>query len=128
MNCEGRITVRAERCGGATAVADIVRAVEAAQARAAPVQRLADIVAGRFAVGVLGLSAATFGFWALAAPRLMPQVRAYWFAVTLFNQLMPLPSNVELVNLHFPCHGRSCCTCLLPVPFFPRCSTAFWVN
>lgn len=49
--------------------------MEAAQARAAPVQRLADIVAGRFAVGVLGLSAATFGFWALAAPRLMPQVR-----------------------------------------------------
>ncbi|BDA42504.1 probable copper-transporting ATPase SynA [Coccomyxa sp. Obi] len=76
VNCEGRITVRAERCGGATAVADIVRAVEAAQARAAPVQRLADIVAGRFAVGVLGLSAATFGFWALAAPRLMPQVIA----------------------------------------------------
>ncbi|EIE20946.1 heavy metal translocatin [Coccomyxa subellipsoidea C-169] len=76
VNCEGRITVRAVRCGNATAVADIVRAVEAAQARAAPVQRLADIVAGRFAVGVLGLSAATFAFWALAAPRYMPQVIA----------------------------------------------------
>lgn len=74
VNCEGRMVVRAERCGGATAVADIVRAVEAAQARAAPIQRLADVVAGRFAVGVLGLSAATFAFWTLAAPRLMPQV------------------------------------------------------
>ncbi len=84
VNCEGRITVRAMRCGNATAVADIVRAVEAAQARAAPVQRLADIVAGRFAVGVLGLSAATFAFWALAAPRYMPQVRA--------ASLCPFPS------------------------------------
>jgi Cu2+-exporting ATPase len=76
VNCEGRLVVRAERCGGATALADIVAAVEAAQARAAPVQRLADEVAGRFAVGVLALSAATFAFWALAGPRLFPQVRA----------------------------------------------------
>ncbi len=73
VNCEGRIVVRAERCGNATALADIVHAVEAAQARAAPVQRLADRVAGCFAFGVLGLSTATFAFWAAAGPRLFPQ-------------------------------------------------------
>ena len=73
MNCEGRIVVRVERCGAATALADIVRAVEAAQARAAPVQRLADRVAGGFAAGVLALSTATFAFWATAGPRLFPQ-------------------------------------------------------
>ena len=73
VNCEGRIVVRAERCGSETALADIVHAVEAAQARAAPVQRLADQVAGGFAVGVLALSTATFAFWAAAAPRLFPQ-------------------------------------------------------
>lgn len=44
------------------------------QARSAPVQRLADEVAGKFAVGVLALSAATFTFWAMAGPRLFPQV------------------------------------------------------
>lgn len=65
--------VRAERCGNETALADIVHAVEAAQARAAPVQRLADKVAGGFAVGVLALSTATFAFWAAAGPRLFPQ-------------------------------------------------------
>ena len=75
VNCEGRIVVRAERCGAATALADIVHAVEAAQARAAPVQRLADRVAGGFAVGVLALSSATFAFWAAAGPRLFPQAR-----------------------------------------------------
>ncbi|CAL5219715.1 g1607 [Coccomyxa viridis] len=76
VNCEGRIVVRAERCGNETALADIVHAVEAAQARAAPVQRLADKVAGGFAVGVLALSTATFAFWAAAGPRLFPQVIA----------------------------------------------------
>ena len=73
MNCEGRIVVRVERCGAATALADIVRAVEAAQARAAPMQRLADRVAGGFAAGVLALSTATFAFWAAAGPRLFPE-------------------------------------------------------
>ena len=43
-------------------------------ADAAPVQRLADEVAGKFAIGVLALSAATFAFWAVAGPRLFPQV------------------------------------------------------
>ena len=80
VNCEGRIVVRAERCGSATALADIVHAVEAAQARAAPVQRLADRVAGGFAVGVLALSTATFAFWAGAGPRLFPQA---YFPCTL---------------------------------------------
>lgn len=45
-----------------------------AQARTAPIQRLADAVAGKFAYGVMGLSAATFVFWALAGTRLFPQV------------------------------------------------------
>jgi len=67
--------VRVEAAGAATAVAEIVRSVEAAQARAAPVQRLADRVAGRFALGVMAASAATFAFWAVAAPRLLPQAR-----------------------------------------------------
>jgi P-type Cu+ transporter len=44
VNCDGVLTVQAERAGGDTAMADIVRAVEAAQSRAAPVQRLADQV------------------------------------------------------------------------------------
>ncbi len=47
VNCDGVLTVQAERAGGDTAMADIVRAVEAAQSRAAPVQRLADQVPPR---------------------------------------------------------------------------------
>lgn len=74
VNCEGVLTVRAERAGSHTAMADIVRAVEAAQGRQAPVQRLADQVAGRFTHGVMAASATTFLFWSTIGVRLFPQV------------------------------------------------------
>ncbi|KAJ9508304.1 hypothetical protein QJQ45_011811 [Haematococcus lacustris] len=66
MNCDGCLTVRAEHSGQQTVIADI--------ARTAPIQRLADSVAGRFAYGVMALSAATFLFWATAGTKLFPQV------------------------------------------------------
>eukprot|EP00976_Prorocentrum_cordatum_P083985 1185463-Prorocentrum_minimum.AAC.1 len=44
------------------------------QARTAPVQRLADQVAGTFVYSVMGASAATFAFWRLAGPKLFPAV------------------------------------------------------
>lgn len=43
--------------------AGIGRLVAAAQAREAPVQRVADAVAGKFCYGVMAASAATFTFW-----------------------------------------------------------------
>ena len=67
--------MRALRSGNATAIADILRLVETAQARTAPVQRLADAVAGKFAYAVMGASAATFAFWATIGTRVFPQVR-----------------------------------------------------
>ena len=54
-------------------IADIVRMVEMAQARTAPIQRMADSVAGKFAYGIMGLSVATFAFWALFGVRAFPQ-------------------------------------------------------
>lgn len=74
VNCDGQLVLTAQHSGNATAVADIVRMVEAAQARTAPIQRLADAVAGRFAYGVMGASLATFVFWAAAGTSMFPQV------------------------------------------------------
>ena len=62
VNLEGRLVVRATRVGADTALAQIVRLVEAAQGSKAPVQRLADRVAGVF-VPVLGIAAATLAGW-----------------------------------------------------------------
>ena len=63
VNLEGRLVVRATRVGADTALAQIVRLVEAAQGSKAPVQRLADRVAGVFVPVVLGIAALTFAGW-----------------------------------------------------------------
>ena len=63
INCDGAIVVEAERGGGDAAVADIIKAVEIAQTRAPPAQKLADLVAGKFCYGVMAASVATFAFW-----------------------------------------------------------------
>ena len=73
---DGPLTVRAAAVGGATALADVVAAVEAAQARPPSIARAADAVAGAFVGGVVAASAATAAFWALASPRLLPATLA----------------------------------------------------
>lgn len=75
------------RPGGETAIGDIVRLVEEAQGREAPVQRLADKVAGRFTYGVMALSAATFIFWNTFGPRILPAGLFQGSTVSLALQL-----------------------------------------
>jgi Cu+-exporting ATPase len=63
VNAGGRLVVRATRVGADTALAQIARLVEAAQGGKAPVQRLADRVAGVFVPIVIAIAVATLGFW-----------------------------------------------------------------
>jgi P-type Cu+ transporter len=63
INSGGRLIVRATRVGADTALAQISRLVEQAQSGKAPIQRLADRVAGVFVPVVITLAVATFGFW-----------------------------------------------------------------
>jgi Cu2+-exporting ATPase len=74
LNLEAPLVVEASRCGRETAIARIVQLVERAQARKAPIQGLADQVAGGFTQFVLALAAATFFFWWLWGSRLWPWV------------------------------------------------------
>lgn len=60
-------------CAASHLIPSIGRLVADAQAREAPVQRLADVVAGRFCYGVMAASATTFAFWSLAGADLFPQ-------------------------------------------------------
>lgn len=63
INLSGAIALQATRTGKNTTIAQIVALVEAAQTRKAPVQKLADTVAGYFTYGVLSAAALTFVFW-----------------------------------------------------------------
>ncbi|QHG15019.1 heavy metal translocating P-type ATPase [Nostoc sp. ATCC 53789] len=63
LNQSGAIAIQTTRIGSDTTLAQIVALVEAAQTRKAPVQKLADTVAGYFTYGVLTASLLTFVFW-----------------------------------------------------------------
>ena len=68
INRTGSFTFRATRVGKDTALQQIVRMVEEAQGRRAPVARLADIVSGYFTPVVISIAIATFVVWFIAAP------------------------------------------------------------
>ncbi|HEX4902761.1 MAG TPA: heavy metal translocating P-type ATPase [Acidimicrobiales bacterium] len=65
VNTDGRLVVEATRVGADTALAQIVRMVEDAQGSSAPVQRLADRIAGIFVPAVLAVATATLAGWFL---------------------------------------------------------------
>jgi Cu+-exporting ATPase len=66
VNVSGRLVVRATRVGADTALAQIARLVQQAQAGKAPVQRLADRVSAVFVPVVIAISLATLAGWLLA--------------------------------------------------------------
>lgn len=63
VNAGGRLVVRATRVGADTALAQIARMVEQAQAGKAPIQRLADRVSSVFVPLVLALALGTVVVW-----------------------------------------------------------------
>src|SRR5882762_1705083 len=63
INTTGSITFRATRVGKETALGQIVQLVEDAQATKAPIQKLADRVAGVFVPIVIALALAAFVVW-----------------------------------------------------------------
>jgi Cu+-exporting ATPase len=68
MNGTGSLVVRADRVGGDTLLARIVSMVAQAQRSRAPIQRLADVVAGYFVPAVVMAAVATAIVWAAAGP------------------------------------------------------------
>jgi len=68
INGTGSLLIRAERVGAETLLAQIVAMVAAAQRSRAPIQRLADVVAGYFVPAVLGVAVLTFAVWAVYGP------------------------------------------------------------
>lgn len=63
INKTGAFKFEATKVGGQTALAQIIRLVEEAQGSKAPIQRLADKIAGIFVPAVIVIGLATFAIW-----------------------------------------------------------------
>lgn len=68
MNTSGALVMRSEHVGSATVLSQIVQMVAQAQRSRAPMQRMADIVAGYFVVVVVSAALLTFFGWGLFGP------------------------------------------------------------
>ncbi|MEJ2761307.1 MAG: copper-translocating P-type ATPase [Gammaproteobacteria bacterium] len=68
VNSTGGLVMRAERVGSDTLLAQIVQMVAEAQRSRAPIQKLADVVAGWFVPTVVAVAVVTFFAWGLAGP------------------------------------------------------------
>ncbi|MDU6829613.1 MAG: copper-translocating P-type ATPase, partial [Bradyrhizobium sp.] len=68
LNRSGGFVMRAEKVGSDTMLSQIVQMVAQAQRSRAPIQRLADQVAGWFVPAVIVVAIAAFAVWALYGP------------------------------------------------------------
>ena len=84
MNGTGSFRFRATRVGRETVLQQIVRLVQDAQGRRAPIARLADTISGYFTPAVISLAIATFVVWYDVAP---PESR---FTLALVNMVAVL--------------------------------------
>src|SRR5206468_9794025 len=68
VNGNGSLVMRAERVGSETMLAQIVQLVSLAQRTRAPIQRLADRVAGRLVPAGIAIAVLTLIAWAVLGP------------------------------------------------------------
>jgi Cu+-exporting ATPase len=68
MNTSGALVMRSEHVGSATVLSQIVQMVAQAQRSRAPMQRMADVVAGYFVVTVVAVALLTFFAWGFFGP------------------------------------------------------------
>ncbi len=92
INQSGAIAIQATRTGSDTTLAQIIALVEAAQTRKAPVQKLADTVAGYFTYGVLIAATLTLIFW-------------YFFGTHIWQDVISpgamVANNSPMAHLHY---------------------------
>lgn len=68
LNTSGALIMRADKVGSQTMLSQIVQLVAQAQRSKAPLQRMADVVAGYFVTGVVVIALASFFAWGVLVP------------------------------------------------------------
>jgi Cu+-exporting ATPase len=95
LNGSGGFVMRAEKVGSETMLARIVQMVAEAQRSRAPIQRLADAVAGWFVPAVIAVAAVAFAAWAMWGPA--PPL-AYALAVAVSVLIIACPCALGLAT------------------------------
>jgi Cu+-exporting ATPase len=91
LNQQGAFRARATATGAGTALARIIRLVEDAQGSKAPIQRLADKIAGIFVPAIIAIALLTFALtWALKAAGIAGTGAPGAFAEALINAVSVL--------------------------------------
>ena len=68
INQNGSVQVKVTKVGKDTALAGIIKVVEEAQGKKAPIQRMADVISGYFVPIVIGIALVTFIVWYFFVP------------------------------------------------------------
>uniref|UniRef100_A0A7N0VCH9 HMA domain-containing protein n=1 Tax=Kalanchoe fedtschenkoi TaxID=63787 RepID=A0A7N0VCH9_KALFE len=104
MNWDGPLRIAAASTGPNSTISKIVRMVEEAQGREAPIQRLADSIAGPFVYSIMTISAATFIFWYYLGTNIFPDVLMNDMAGPDGNPLLlSLKLAVDVLVISCPC-------------------------
>ncbi|KAL9444981.1 hypothetical protein AB3S75_018054 [Citrus x aurantiifolia] len=104
INWDGPLRIEACSTGSNSMISKIVSMVEEAQGREAPIQRLADAIAGPFVYSVMTLSAATFAFWYYIGSQIFPDVLLSDMAGPNGNPLLlSLKLSVDVLVVSCPC-------------------------
>src|SRR4028118_1247987 len=102
INKSGAVVMRATRTGKETTVAQMVALVQAAQTRKAPIQNLADTVAGYFVYGVMAISVLTFLFWYFAGTHIWPSVLLGQGAMNMDHGAMNMGNELPIIYYQSP--------------------------
>ncbi|MFM9971535.1 MAG: heavy metal translocating P-type ATPase [Burkholderiales bacterium] len=95
LNGNGSFVMRAERVGAETLLAQIVQMVSEAQRSRAPIQNLADAVAGWFVPAVVGIALLAFIVWSIFGP---PPSMAFALATAVSVLIIACPCALGLAT------------------------------
>lgn len=90
INKEGLLKIKINKIGNTTVLATIIKAIESAQNSKAPIQKLADYVAGIFVPIVLALAAITIISWLLIGPQYLGWSKTVSLGITCFVSLLAI--------------------------------------
>jgi Cu2+-exporting ATPase len=110
LNQSGVITLKVTLTSQKTTLARIINLVEEAQTRKAPIQQLADTVAGYFAYGVMAIATFTFLFWYFIGTHIWSQVLVststhlgHQMSMTTSPLLLSLKLAIAVLVIACPC-------------------------